>query len=79
MAPDAILRNSPDSAERRMSIGVRDDAGPVMQGKLYVRSHQHGIKGGSNAALIDFRERRAAGLLHPATRPLFASLLEPSG
>jgi Domain of unknown function (DUF6894) len=38
MAPDAILRNSPNSAERRMSIEVGDDAGPVMQGKLYARS-----------------------------------------
>jgi len=40
MARDAI-RGSPNGAEHRMSIDVRDDAGPVMQVKFTFEVHQH--------------------------------------
>jgi hypothetical protein len=40
MARDAI-RRSADDAEQRMSIEVRDEAGPVMQVKFVFEVHQH--------------------------------------
>ncbi len=39
MARDAIRRRSPDGAENRMSIEVRDKAGPVMQVKFTFEVH----------------------------------------
>jgi hypothetical protein len=41
MARDAIRRHSPDRAGRRMSIEVRDEAGPVMQVNFTFEVHQH--------------------------------------
>jgi len=40
MARDAI-RRSPNGAEHRMSMDIRDDAGPVMQVKFTFEVHQH--------------------------------------
>lgn len=39
MARDAIRRGRPDGAENRMSIEVRDEAGPVMQVKFTFEIH----------------------------------------